>query len=345
MIVPDSMTIALTLVACFFITLYYIYDLYANRKAYDSLREFLFRILIPIVIGGVWNLTFWFVGYNPLCNLIFFAFAINTVLVIILIDSEGFLGTIMQLDKIGRTDLYLHWYNKETWKMEVNVYQFKEEGTTLEALIQVVEDNQLFQKERNQFEDDQEWNKYLLAKSNYEAFKKIAKNYNLDVYAFYHFGGEDVRLRGFYKLYHINKLGILKKKIEGNCVLLPDKKKIHERNFQFIVCWEGFKDNTVSQELEITKSILSILTYVTDLEELPLLRQQIKKKDLILAKHRKAIDDMEDDFYINEVTGEPASTQDEPPKQLQWLKMVFVGMLAMMGSVILLIFLLFFGLI
>jgi hypothetical protein len=244
---------------------------------------------------------------------------------------------------VGRVDLFLHYYFQKTQKLTVNIYQWDEEGEDLNKLVKVIEKNKIFEKTREQFQTDEEWNKYQSERERYLQFKRNAKDYKLDVYSYYDF--ENETFRGFKKLYYINKLGIVKKKIEGNCVILEGKVKYEHRKFTRIICWEGFKERTVSEELEMTQTILGLLTNITDLEIVPMLREEIKKKDLIIDQQDQTIKNIESDIYVANIktpTGEKPHLQDI---QAKWFLRLFILIVGMLGVFITIILLMVFGII
>ena len=344
--IPDLLVVMITLTISFFILFYEMFDLYANRRAFNSVRELIFRIIIPFLIGLFYQVPFIIVGYNAYCNLIWIQFVGGAFIALLMWESEAFLGMTLDLDKVGRIWLYIHFYCSPSQKMEVNLYRWADKVVTLESLKDTIESQGIFNKEQTQFETDEDWDRYQDSKQKYEAWKDSAVGYRVEVYSYYDFSdstGTSARWRGFKKLYFVTKSGILSKKIEGNAVFLGIQEKILNRKFDVLVVWEGFKDRVMGEELEISKSMLSSITYLSEIEEIPLLRAQLKKKDELLSKQRNTIDKIDDDYFLAN-TKEKRQAEERARMMINiWIRNFIIAVLLLVGVVVAIVILLLLG--
>jgi len=344
----DIAVIFITLLVSLFIIFYQIFDLYAHRRAFNSVREIIFRVLIPLILSIAYLIPYFIYGWNTFALLIFLQMGLSMLLAVVLWESEAFLGMTLDLEKIGRVNLFLYFYFEPDQKIEVNLYKWTEESMTLETLVTLIDGFGIFNRERQQFESDEKWNEYVEAKDTYDVWKADAEHYRIDVYSYYDFTDRPdskIRWRGFKKAFHINKLDIIGKKIEGNAVFLPEKIKINHRTFEQLVIWEGFKDRMICQELEITKMILISISYLSQLEEIPLLRNEIKHKDQLLEMQRDTIQNMEDDVYLAQIKTPTGDISKAQSQSNQWFQRLFILIFFMLIAFISVVLLLGFGII
>jgi hypothetical protein len=340
----DLQVIAVTSFISFIILFLVIYDLYAHRRAFNSLREILWRVLIPFLFSVFYVGIFLFTQWNVWSLLIIVQFLGNFFIAALMWNTEVFLGQHMNLDKKGRIILFLYNQFEEDESYEVTLYEDTDQKAYIKTLIEWIDKDKIYEREKKQFENEDEWLYYLEKKKNFEALKKsiIDKrvSWNLNVYFFYNYA-ELIERRGFKICYFINHNGLANHKLEGNAVRLKEKLKIGYKKFEKIVVWEGFKDKALSNMLEESKGVLDCLAHYNRLEEIPILEAENKKLHDLLEKYKKGIENMEDEVVLAKdaleyagFTSSPSKTPQAP--SMKWLAISLL-MLCLMISIFLIL--------
>lgn len=348
--VDDITTLAITIFIVFMLFVLTFVDIYWHKRAFDKMREALWRGLVPLVFCAGYQLIFWLLGYNIYSTIIFLYFLLNALLALIIWNTEYFYGVTLRLSPLGRRRCLLHfYYARDTKEMrkdrdyEANTYMFKEENTTLETLVNVIDANNLLNQERTQFKTDEQWKGFLKLKKDYETWKPDAKNFKVTVLGMY-----DVSelFRGYKKVIYFHRYDESLNLIEGNCVALVEKEVIEKRKHEVIICWAGKKEREIAQSLEASKLFLNLLASLPTLEEIPNLKSYISKLLDVNERQRKWMElHKSQEEVAQDAMSNRKDKKDSTELSFGWLKYLVLAIIVLAGVVFAFVFLMLFGVI
>lgn len=250
-------------------------DLYRFHRAFDKMREGLWRGLVPFTFCAAYQVVFVVLGYNIFSTIIFLYFLFSAMLALVVWNTEYFYGAIMRLPSLGPTTFQLH-FNISTFKavvnktqsFQTNTYKFKDECTTFEQFTRVIDGPDYLTQIESQFKSKNDQARFKQWAIQYKEFKADAKRYRVTPLGYYN---TSQIFRGYKKLIYIHETDAALELIEGNCIVLPGKIDIDKRPHEVIICLAGKKAPEISQNMQTSPVLLHVLSNLPTIQMYPAL--------------------------------------------------------------------------
>lgn len=313
-------------------------DLMWHKRAFNSYREALWRGLIPGLICGAYIGISWLIHeFNPFQFLFCIYFAFNALLAIVLWATEMFYPGVLKLPVDGRYHYHFTFYTGRSMDGQANFYTWEEQRRDLDTIVKIIDEQRLLNKDKKDFKNDEEYERFLKMKADYKKFKDEIKAWHLTPLGYTELNELN---RGHKKILYLHKYPA-KKYLIGNCVSLPDKQEIEKRKVEIIICWAGMPEDEISQRLEPSCLVLDILNSA------PLL-ESISIKDSRIAKLKQIINEQQQELEVQKsldavknrtIYGKPGAppAPSEMQKFYKLILLAIVGFAALIATFILLL--------
>lgn len=242
------------------------FDLYSNKRGYNTSREVLIRLIIPLIVAIVWNIVFfdftiWLILPTPI-----FVFLLRYYADFRL-DAIGF--EYRRFKIIIKKE-----FNKVPMVYQARLYEDTSASIKKGKLVEILEDSISDLKERYKSEDkpfDERYRKKLKSIKD-----KINKWENFKILCLYHFGYSSVVPKEYEKWYFITDKDI------GSRVLITSVIEIgttteYATKFREYIAFHGSLDNTTLESIQKFKSGLKDVVALPKAEQIFSLKNKIAR--------------------------------------------------------------------
>lgn len=292
--VNDLLVGLITGIICGLLILFTITDLMWYKRAFNPYREFVWRILVPILVCAIYQVPYFVTGYNLLALLILPYLLFNVLLAMVLWNTEAFFSGILKLPSAGRKSYRFWGYFSRDMGGTANYYKMPHHSFSLSQIFQVIEDNNLLDRDPKQkFKSTKEEKSFKRFVDDYTMTKKeVMKDpskFHVTTFGYYE---RTQLLRGYKRvvLVHEYVSTIESDVLTGNYAPLPEKIKIEKRQFETYIVFAGLKQREISQRLEVSNRFLDIFATMPLLEKIPILQSENKKLRAILVDQAQALE-------------------------------------------------------
>lgn len=251
------------------------FDLYGNNKGFNTSREVLLRIVIPLMVALIWSLVFfdffvWLIIPGPLMIFMMRFYADFRL------DAIGF---AYQKTKV----LVTKKFGENISVYQARIYEDKRASVDKKQLVEILKKSKedLEDKiKKKKLKDDDKYKKKL------DAIEEKIDNWkNFNIFVLYHFGYSSVVPREYKKWYYITKSDPYAKVLIAGLVEIGTSLE-YQTNFREYIAFDGGLSNSFLESMEQFKKGLKDVISIPSVEKVFALEQQ-------LATARKARKELE----------------------------------------------------